>query len=89
MFRRYCKIRKTIIRTIDESYEVCKGISFFENQIGDKFLKVNRGCIVNFSNVKEVDYESFSIIFHNKIVLRGIISTSHLKNVRKMMQINV
>ncbi len=82
------EIRKSIIRTIDESYEVCKGISFFEDQIGDKFLKVNRGCIVNFSNVKEVDYGSCSIIFHNKIILRGIIATSHLKSVRKIMQNN-
>ena len=77
--------RKTIIKTIDEVYEVNKTISYFEDQVDGNFLKVNRGCLINFFNVKEVNYENGNIMFHNKVVLKGAIALANIKEVRELM----
>lgn len=79
-------IRKTIIRTIDETYQVSKPLSFFEEQIGENFLKVNRGNIINFFNVKDVNYDNGSVTFHNNVVLKQAIAYTNFKMVKEFIQ---
>lgn len=77
--------RKTIIKTVDETYEVSKPLLFFEEQISDKFLKVNRGCLINFFNVKEVNYDNGDVTFHNNSKLKRIIACTNFKMVKEFM----
>ena len=77
--------RQTIIKTFDKEYAVSKGFGYFEDKINKSFMKVNRGCFVNFFNVKEVDYVNKDIIFQNDEKLENIIPGAMIKKVKEFM----
>ncbi len=79
-------IRKTIVATKDSKFEVSKPLCFFEDQVGQRFIKTCRGCVVNMSNVKMADYETGSIVFHNNEKLVGVISAKNISKVKEAIR---
>ena len=65
-------IRKTIIKTKNNEYLVNKSLKNFENNLKFDFIKINRGCIINKSNLKKIDYKNNTIYFINNSVLDNI-----------------
>ena len=57
--------QKCIIRTINENYEIISTLNEMLKKLGDLFFKTHKSCIVNISNIKEINYKENSITFTN------------------------
>lgn len=64
--------RKTILKTKEEKYLVNSPLKKIENILNTDFIKINRGCIINKSNVKKIDYRNSIVYFCNNEVLDNI-----------------
>lgn len=65
-------IRKTIIETKNDKFLINSPLKRFEYILNSDFIKINRGCIINKSNVKELDYKNNTIYFYNNTMLENI-----------------
>ena len=79
-------IRKTIVATTSSEYDVSKPLCFFEDQVDKSFIKTNRGCLVNTSNIKMIDYESGTILFQNGKKIIGAISSKNISEVKECVR---
>ena len=76
--------RKCIITTVNRTYECKKPLYYLEHQLNDDFYKINRGCIVNWRNIKKVDYEKNIITFWNGDTIKGVMSIKHVKGLKDL-----
>lgn len=76
--------RKCIITTVNRTYECKKPLYYLENQLNDDFYKINRGCIINWRNIKKVDYEKNIITFWNGDTVEGVMSIKHVKGLKDL-----
>lgn len=79
-------IRKTVVVTNTNEYDVPKPLCFFEEQVSKSFVKTNRGCLVNIKNIKMVDYESGTIQFHSGKKIVGAISSKNISEVKESVR---
>ena len=78
--------RKCIITTINRTYECKKPLYYLEDQLNDDFYKINRGCIVNWRNIKKVDFEKNIITFCNDTTVEGVMSIRHVRGLKDLIR---
>ncbi|MBE6153788.1 MAG: response regulator transcription factor [Firmicutes bacterium] len=78
--------RKCVVITKNKKYDLKKPLYFFEKQLNKDFYKINKGCIVNVTKIKKVDYNRNVITFDNGDVLRGNISIRSVKGLRIILK---
>ena len=69
MFDKYT--RKTIIKTINNKFYINDTLSSFESNLNKDFKRINRSCIINMLNVKNVNYKEKRIEFNNGEILEN------------------
>ena len=79
-------IRKTVVVTNTNEYDVSKPLCYFEEQVNKSFIKTNRGCLVNTNNIKMIDYETGTIQFHNGTKIVGAISSKNISEVKESVR---
>lgn len=58
-------IKRCIIHTIDNQYNITGSINGILTQLNHDFCKTHQSCIVNLNNIKSVDFSTHTILFKN------------------------
>ena len=78
--------RKCTITTKNKVYECKKPLYYLEEQLNNDFYKINRGCIINWKNVKKIDYDKNIITFCNGDTITGVMSIRHVKGLKDLVK---
>lgn len=73
--------RKTIIKTLNKTYEVTETLSSIYKKLKGNFIYTHRACIVNMDNVIKIDAKNKLIKFKNDNSI-NLLSRTYLKDVK-------
>lgn len=74
--------RKTIIYTLNNTYEVNASLKELFSKIKGNFIYTHRACIVNVSNIKHIDIKNKTITFKNNTTTY-LVSRTYIKELKE------
>ncbi len=75
--------RKLLVKTFYKDYTCMITLSECEQKLGLNFLRTHRACIINYNNIKKIDFKNNIILFKNN-EKTNLLSKNYKKEVRKI-----
>lgn len=60
-------VKRCIIHTINNKYYITSSLKAILEQLGNKFYRTHQSCIVNLSNIKEIELGNNMVVFKNGV----------------------